>query len=135
MNIDPQRLQAHLGGVRPVSDPNVQPAKPETQTPAEPFADALQKARKSEPAPNVTVSAHATERLLQRGIQLDTADLQKIDQAMNRAEAKGAKESLFVMRDMALVVSVENRTVITALHGEGAKENVFTNIDSAVIVE
>jgi flagellar operon protein len=135
MNIDPQRLQAHLGGIRPVSDPNAQPARPKTPAAGEPFADALQKARKAESKPNVTVSSHATERLLQRGISLDQADLQKIDEAMNRAEAKGARESLFVMRDLALVVSVENRTVITALHGDGAKENVFTNIDSAVIVE
>ena len=62
-------------------------------------------------------------------------DLAKINNAMDQAQAKGAKESLFLMRDLALIVSVENRTVITALQGQQAKENVFTQIDSAVLID
>ena len=55
--------------------------------------------------------------------------------AVNKAEAKGAKESLILMDQLALVVSVKNRTVITAVDGASLKDNVFTNIDSAVIVK
>ncbi|HEX3047301.1 MAG TPA: flagellar biosynthesis protein, partial [Bacillota bacterium] len=55
--------------------------------------------------------------------------------AVNKAEAKGARESLILMDQMALVVSIKNRTVITAVDNESLKDNVFTNIDSAVIVK
>jgi len=53
---------------------------------------------------------------------------------VSKAAAKGARESLILLDDKAFVVSVRNRTVITAVDGEHLKENVFTNIDSAVIV-
>jgi flagellar operon protein len=53
---------------------------------------------------------------------------------VDKAEAKGAKESLVLVDDVALVVSVKNRTVITAVDRQHLKENVFTNIDSAVVV-
>ena len=79
-------------------------------------------------------SAHAKERLNLRNINLSTQDLSRITEAVNKAAAKGARQSLLVMDRMALIVSVTNRTVITALDGSNMKENVFTNIDSAVIV-
>ena len=53
---------------------------------------------------------------------------------VDRAAAKGAKESLVLVDNAALVVSIKNRTVITAVDQAHLKENVFTNIDSAVIV-
>jgi len=80
-------------------------------------------------------SKHALERLRNRKITLDEAQLDKLYQAVDKAEKKGARESLILFREnLALVVSVKNRTVITALDGESMKENVFTNIDSAVII-
>jgi flagellar operon protein len=79
-------------------------------------------------------SAHAKERLSLRNISLSDQDLSRINAAVNKAAAKGAKQSLLVMQDLAFIVSVTNRTVITALDGGSMKENVFTNIDSAVIV-
>jgi flagellar operon protein len=79
-------------------------------------------------------SAHAKERLALRNIQLSEADLERIQNAVQKAAAKGAKQSLLVMENLAFIVSVTNRTVITALDGGSMKENVFTNIDSAVIV-
>ena len=53
---------------------------------------------------------------------------------LRKAAAKGAKESLVMVDNVALVVSVKNRTVITAVDQANLKDNVFTNIDSAVIV-
>jgi flagellar operon protein len=61
-------------------------------------------------------------------------DLQKLDDTVTKMAQKGARESLIYMNDMALVVSVANRTVITAMDGSSAKENIFTNIDSAAIL-
>jgi flagellar operon protein len=79
-------------------------------------------------------SAHAKERLSLRNINLSDADLDRLNMAVNKAAMKGARQSLLVMDDQAFIVSVPNRTVITALDGGSMKENVFTNIDSAVIV-
>lgn len=38
------------------------------------------------------------------------------------------------MKDMALIVNIPNRTVVTAMDGNAMKDNVFTQIDSAVII-
>lgn len=51
-----------------------------------------------------------------------------------KSAAKGAKESLILMQDMAFIVNVKNRTVVTAMDSESMKDNVFTQIDSAVII-
>jgi flagellar operon protein len=80
------------------------------------------------------VSAHAQTRLQSRDIQLDAAKWERVLSGVERAAQKGAKESLVMVDDVALVVSVRNRTVITAVDQQHLKENVFTNIDSAVIV-
>lgn len=85
-------------------------------------------------ADRLKVSAHAQTRLESRQIQLDSAAWERVMQGVERAAAKGAKESLVMVDDVALVVSVKNRTVITAVEQARLKENVFTNIDSAVIV-
>lgn len=83
----------------------------------------------------VKFSAHALKRLEERQIKLNSKDMALLKDAVNRAETKGAKESLILMDQLALIVSVKNRTVITAVDGDSLKENVFTNIDSAVIVK
>ncbi len=85
-------------------------------------------------ADRLKVSSHAQTRLASREIQLDSAAWQRVMDGVDRAEAKGAKESLVMIDDVALVVSVKNRTVITAVDQDNLKNNVFTNIDSAVIV-
>ena len=64
---------------------------------------------------------------------MTTQDLARLDAAVGRARAKGARESLVLLDDLALVVSVRNQTVITATDAASRKDNVFTNIDSAVI--
>lgn len=69
-----------------------------------------------------------------RNIQLSDADLMRLQDAVVRAQAKGSRESLVMMEKAAFVVSIRNQTVITAVDGESMRQNVFTNIDSAVIV-
>ena len=79
------------------------------------------------------LSAHAQQRLSSRQIQLTQQDWDKINQAVDKAAAKGSKDALVVTDKAALVVSVKNRTVVTAVDTQSMKDNVFTNIDSAVI--
>ncbi len=81
------------------------------------------------------LSAHARTRIESRNIPFDSQRVEKLALAVEQAAGKGARESLILMDDAAFIVSVENRTVITAVDRESLKENVFTNIDSAVIVE
>lgn len=85
-------------------------------------------------APALKLSAHAQQRLNSRQIDLDAEDWKRIHEGVERAAAKGAREALVFSEKAALVVSVRNRTVITAVAPAALKENVFTNIDSAVIV-
>lgn len=80
------------------------------------------------------ISGHAQTRLASRNIELGQAEWDRVMEGVERAASKGAKESLVMIDDVALLVSVKNRTVITAVDKAHLKENVFTNIDSAVIV-
>lgn len=80
-------------------------------------------------------SAHAQARLAALASPLEGRDLARIEAAVTQAAQRGAKESLILYDDLALVVSVRNRTVITAVDAARRRENVFTNVDSVVIVE
>lgn len=121
--------QLVYGPARPVDRRGVQPARPDAQGPS--FDELLQRqvARQS----FVKFSAHAERRLAEAKITLDEAQVGRLEGAVQKAAAKGARESLVLMDNLALVVSIRNRTVITAVDGERMKENVFTNIDSAVV--
>ena len=79
-------------------------------------------------------SAHAMQRLQSRNISLTSDDVTKMNAMADKAAAKGAKNSLFIVRDTAMIVSIKNRTVITAVDSDSMKDNVFTNIDSAAII-
>ena len=80
------------------------------------------------------LSAHAKTRLESREIVLDAEAWERVMDGVDRAAAKGSRESLVLVDDVALIVSVKNRTVITAVDQARLKESVFTNIDSALIV-
>ncbi|MDQ6419253.1 TIGR02530 family flagellar biosynthesis protein [Paenibacillus sp. LHD-117] len=79
-------------------------------------------------------SHHAETRMEQRGIKLQPESLSQIMKAVDDAASKGAKDSLIVYRDIAMIVNVPSRTVVTALDGNQMKSNVFTQIDSAIIL-
>lgn len=74
----------------------------------------------------VKFSAHAAKRLDARKITLTDRQLNALEEAVEKARAKGGKETLILLDNVALVVSVANRTVITAMDGDNLKDNVFT---------
>jgi flagellar operon protein len=98
-------------------------------TPTQSFAEALEQAG-SQP---LQFSRHALARVQRRGIELDSTTLGRLSEGVGRAASKGSRDSLVLVDGTAFVVSVSNRTVITAVGSEQMKDNVFTNIDSAVI--
>lgn len=101
--------------------------------PVAPGASFQQVLQRELTAGQIKFSAHAQQRLALRS-GLSDAEMKRLLDGVAKAEQKGARESLILMDNLALIVSVKNRTVITAVDGQRMKENVFTNIDSAVIV-
>lgn len=114
--------------ILPIGNPAVSHPQREEKG-ASNFADVLASQERK-----VKFSKHANERLRDRRIDLSDQELAKLDDTVERMAAKGARESLIYMNDLAFVVSVKNRTVITAMDGTSVKENIFTNIDSAAIL-
>jgi flagellar operon protein len=94
------------------------------------FGQVLEKKLKGE----LKFSQHAQQRLQSRNIELGEIEMARLENAVSKAREKGARDSLILMDNLALVVSIKNNTVITAVDEQNLRENVFTNIDSAVIV-
>jgi len=82
----------------------------------------------------IKFSQHAQNRLRERNITMSSNDYMRLRNAMHKISQKGGRESLVLMDNQAFLVSAENRTVITAIDGSNMRENVFTNIDSAIII-
>lgn len=83
---------------------------------------------------DLKVSQHAKTRMEKRNITLSSTQREKLVQAVNKAEKKGIRESLILADDLAFIVSIKNKTIITVIDGPNIKENVFTNIDGAVVI-
>ena len=81
----------------------------------------------------IRFSGHAQQRLRLRNINFSEEQIERLSDAVERAAQKGARDSLLLVDNIAAVVSVENRTVVTVVDGTSLRDNVFTNIDSAVI--
>ena len=79
-------------------------------------------------------SNHAIERMHSRGIAFGAEEMKGIENAITKAAQKGAKDTLVLSGDNALIVSVKNKTVVTVMDRAAMKENVFTNIDSTVVL-
>ena len=102
-------------------------------TPAQETAKAGNLAKVAE-AGTLKFSNHAIERMQSRGISYDPSRLAKLDEAVKKAAAKGSKDTLVLMDDSAAIVSVKNNTVVTVMDKNNLKENVFTNIDSTIVI-
>lgn len=84
---------------------------------------------------DIKISKHAQLRMQMRNVNLTDVQREKLLKAVDKADAKGVKDTLIVMDRIAFVVNVKNRTVITALNSSEMRENVFTNIDGAVFTD
>ena len=79
-------------------------------------------------------SKHATQRLDDRNIELTEEQSQRLEEGVMKASAKGITDSLVLVDTLAFIVNVPNNTVVTAMDSTEATDNVFTNIDGAVII-
>jgi len=97
------------------------------------FGDILRE-KMAPPGVDVKLSAHARQRVESRGIELDDQTLTQLDQAIDLAKEKGGHLSLILMDRKAFVVNVDKRTVVTAMDQSQLQNNVFTQIDSTVVM-
>lgn len=81
----------------------------------------------------IKISAHAEQRMEERNIKLQEGDMERLKDAMDSLEKKGARESLMLYKDMAFIASVRNRTIITTMNDN--EMDIVTNIDSAIIIK
>ncbi len=125
--IDLRRIQ----GLPPLKPDESERRKAPPQA-EEAFNRVLEKAQES--SRKLHFSAHALQRMAQRGIELTPGELNKVQDAVENAARKGARSSLVLLDESAFVISIANRTVITAMDSEGMKEQMVTDIDSAVIL-
>ena len=97
------------------------------------FKDVLKNTAKAiKSSSNFTISSHASERL--KNIKFTSNDYEKIQNGFNIADKKGAKNTLMLYKDVALIASIKNKTIITAIEKGRAKDNIFTNVDSVIIL-
>ncbi|MBM7560588.1 TIGR02530 family flagellar biosynthesis protein [Fusibacter tunisiensis] len=117
--------------VNPAEAPKTQAVQKGINTKGPSFNDVLSKIKDSD---QVKFSKHAITRLDQRNITLTEAEMNRIQEGVGKAKSKGVREALIMMDNKVFIASVPNNTIITAATDEQLKENVFTNIDGAVIV-
>ncbi|MGP1441521.1 MAG: TIGR02530 family flagellar biosynthesis protein [Anaerovoracaceae bacterium] len=82
----------------------------------------------------VQFSKHAMQRVEQRGIDLNNSFLDRMEEAVSKAREKGSRDCIVIDGNGAFIVNIPNNIVITAVSEDEMKENIFTNIDSAVII-
>lgn len=92
-----------------------------------------QKTEKLSDNETLKFSKHAMNRLSDRNITLTDEQLERLNDGTRKASEKGIKESLVLIDELAFIVNVNHNTVITAMDQAETKENIFTNIDGAVI--
>jgi flagellar operon protein len=81
----------------------------------------------------VSLSRHAAQRLSRRGLPLDERRLRRLEEGIDRAAARGSDTSLVLLDELALLVKVPERMVMTAMSQSSMRDGVITRIDSAVV--
>jgi flagellar operon protein len=97
------------------------------------FQEILDK-RNAQDAGEVKFSKHAAGRLADRNIELTQGQMERLTEGTAKAQQKGIKDSLVIVDGLAFIVNVPNNTVVTAMAQNDTAENIFTNIDGAVIM-
>ncbi len=100
------------------------------------FTDILKQTLESstESTSELKFSKHASQRLDQRGIEMSAEQSERLENGVQMASEKGIKESLVIVDSLAFIVNIPNQTVVTAMEQSESMENIFTNIDGAVII-
>mgnify|MGYP000871698445 FL=1 len=109
-----------------------QPIVRNKNLPSKNFESVLQQIQNKDD--EIKFSKHAINRMDHRDMTLSNEEIKRLKSGFNKAEEKGVKDALILMGDKVFIASIKNKTVITTVNKEQLKDNVFTNIDGAVIV-
>lgn len=82
----------------------------------------------------IRFTKHADARLMQRNIRLTDEQMTRLEEGIRKASDKGIKESLVLVDDLAFIVNTDKKMVITAIDQNSSEDNIYTNIDGAVII-
>ena len=97
------------------------------------FQEVLSRTTEQNQVTELKLSKHAAGRLIERNIELSETQMERLQEGARNAGQKGIKDSLVIVDELAFIVNVPNKTVVTALDQTEARGNIFTNIDGAVI--
>ena len=111
--------------------PPIQPQIPQGQVQNAPVEGGFGHIMEGLRSKDVQFSKHANMRLNDRNIQLDSGQMQRLEKGVQTAQTKGIRDSLVLIDNIALVVNIKNKVVVTAINQQ---EQIITNIDGAVIV-
>ncbi|MFA5575808.1 MAG: TIGR02530 family flagellar biosynthesis protein [Tissierellaceae bacterium] len=123
-NIDIKRLENQL----------IQPVKPNRAQNIKPARDFRQVLEGIQTREEIKFSKHAMERLNSRNLNLGKEEMDKLKNAFEKAEVKGVKDALILMDDKAFIANIKSKVIVTTVTQEQLKDNIFTNIDGAVII-
>lgn len=98
------------------------------------FQDILEQKQAGMESTALKFSKHASMRLENRNINLSEEQKARLETGAEKAEAKGIKESLVLVDSLAFIVNIPNKTVVTAMEQGESADNIYTNIDGAVII-
>ncbi len=127
---DPIRINSSGQTVSTYSTKNDQ-----TRVEGQSFADTLAQKVNLPESQTLKFSNHAQKRLETRDITLTDEGLARLSSAVDKAEKRGGRESLVLMDEMAFIVNVKDRIVVTAMDANQRGEGVFTQIDSVVLAD
>lgn len=118
-----------------VTTGNIQTSQQQTGGQAPQDSDFAQELQRQLKGREVEFSTHAIRRLESRQIDVSENDrMERLNKGVELAAEKGSEESLILVDSTAFIVSVKNNRVITTVSADDLKGNVFTNIDSTVII-
>lgn len=98
------------------------------------FEEILKQKQEAAQSFELKFSKHATMRLADRNIKLSAEQSERLETGVEKASEKGIHDSLVIVDSLAFIVNVPNKTVVTAMDQTEANDNIFTNIDGAVIM-
>ncbi len=98
------------------------------------FEEILKQKQSVNESSTLKFSKHASQRLQSRNIELSNEQKERLETGAEKAEAKGMRESLVIVDSYSFIVNVPSKTVVTAMEQSESEENIYTNIDGAVII-
>ena len=130
------KISNQFSSIEQITDQYLKKGMPETAqaAPEVSFEDILKHKQSVRENSALKFSKHASMRLQSRNIELSSEQKERLETGTEKAEAKGMRESLVIVDSYSFIVNVPNKTVVTAMDQTESAENVYTNIDGAVIM-